>query len=105
MCIIASLSDSFVYHPSYNCFPSLNGLNLFFKYAFTIIFKFIVTMHQKSQEDDPMTDGEQWSESRTRTANAQLTAGDVNSPRNGDPNREFEDLVEHIITSRACARG
>ena len=51
-------------------------------------------MHQKSQEDDPMTDGEQGSESRTRTANAQLTAGDVNSLRNREPNREF-DAVDH----------
>ena len=59
---------------------------------------FVVIMHQKSQEDEPLTNGEQWSESRTRTANAQLTAGDVNSPRNGEPNREFDAVDHHIIT-------
>ena len=57
-------------------------------------------MHQKSQEDEPLANGEQWSESRTRTANAQLTAGNVNSPRNGEPNREFDAVDHHITVSQ-----
>ena len=57
-------------------------------------------MHQKSQEDEPMTDGEQGSESRTRTANAQLTAGNANSPRNGEANREFDAVDHHITVSQ-----
>ena len=75
-------------------------------------------MHQKSQEDEPMTDGEQgsesrtrtanaqltdgeqWSESRTRTANAQLTAGNTKSHRNGEPNREFDAVDHHITVSQ-----
>ena len=58
---------------------------------------FVVTMHQTSQEDEPLTDGEQGSESRTRTANAHLTAGNAKGPRIGEPNREF-DAVDHHIT-------
>ena len=57
-------------------------------------------MHQTSQEDEPLTDGEQGSESRTRTANAQLTAGNANSPRNGEANREFDAVDHHITVSQ-----
>ena len=59
-------------------------------------------MHQTSQEDEPMTDGEQGNESRTRTANAQLTAGDVNSSRNGEPNREFDAVNLFLFLNIGC---